>query len=85
MCVHVSNGLGTQMAQCWDGQITVCVYIFGENSGAQTCGHFGAKGNLNLLFSHSGPHSMPAPTAPSCKPVLSFQEKENLLFCLTEV
>lgn len=28
----VSNGLGTQMSQCWDGQITRCVNVFGENS-----------------------------------------------------
>lgn len=81
----MSNGLGTQMSQCWDGQITGRVDVFGESSGGQTGGHFGVTGNLSLLFSHNGEHCVPAPTAPFCKPVPSFQEKENLLFCPVEL
>lgn len=57
----------------------------GRTQGGQTCGHFGVTGNLSLLFSHNGEHCGPAPTVPFCKPVLSFQEKENLLFCPAEL
>lgn len=45
----VSNGLGTQMSQCWDGQITGRVDVFGESSGGQTGGHFGVTGNLSCF------------------------------------
>lgn len=29
----MSNGLGTQRSQCWDGLVTGWVDVFGENSG----------------------------------------------------
>lgn len=67
--------------------------------GHRTCGHVWAElgghrlvgtgepatGKLNLQFSHSGPYCMTAPTVSFCQTVPSFQEKENLLFCATEV
>lgn len=80
-----SKALGTQISQCWDGEITGCVDVFGENSkGIDLC-TLGSPCNLNLLFSHSGSYGLTAPTVPFCKTVLSFQEKENLLFCRAEV
>lgn len=49
----------------------------GRTQGAQTCGHFGATGNLSLLLSHNGPHCVSAPTGfPSVsQPCLSRKKK----------
>lgn len=77
----MSNGLGTQMSVLGMGRSQGVWMCLGRTQGGHTCGHFRVTGNLSLLFSHNGEHCMPAPTVPFCKPVLSFQEKENLLFC----
>ena len=80
---HKSHSIGMDRSQgMWMG--------LGE-LGAQTCGHWGGTGNLNITiypglpFSHSDLYCMTAPTVPFSKSVLSFQGKQSKLFCPTEV
>ena len=77
----VSNGVGTQMSQCWDGR--ECVW--GELRGHGLVGTSEALAIWACCFPTMVHTACPLPQFPFCKPVLSFQEKENLLFWPTEV